>query len=59
MMTVSRKKMARGAECPSLPGCFSQGESREAVIVNIRETIESSVMYSNSDRLALPDNLTT
>ena len=25
------------AECPSLPGCVSQGKSKEEVIANIRE----------------------
>ena len=28
------------AECPSLPGCISQGETREQAIVNIREAID-------------------
>ncbi|MEO5348657.1 MAG: type II toxin-antitoxin system HicB family antitoxin [Magnetococcus sp. YQC-3] len=28
------------AECPSLPGCISQGETREEAIVNIREAIQ-------------------
>ena len=27
------------AECPSLPGCVSQGLTRQEVIVNIREAI--------------------
>ena len=27
------------AECPSLPGCVSQGTTREAAIENIREAI--------------------
>jgi predicted RNase H-like HicB family nuclease len=26
-------------ECPSLPGCVSQGKTREEAIVNIREAI--------------------
>ena len=26
-------------ECPSLPGCISQGETRDAAIANIREAI--------------------
>ena len=26
-------------ECPSLPGCISQGETREAAIANIKEAI--------------------
>ncbi|MBK8904094.1 MAG: type II toxin-antitoxin system HicB family antitoxin [Anaerolineaceae bacterium] len=28
------------AECPSLPGCISQGETREEAIQNIREAIQ-------------------
>jgi len=27
------------AECPSIPGCVSQGETREEALVNIREAI--------------------
>jgi predicted RNase H-like HicB family nuclease len=27
-------------ECPSLPGCSSQGETREAALSNIREAID-------------------
>jgi len=27
------------AECPSIPGCVSQGETREEAIANIREAI--------------------
>ena len=28
------------AECPSLPGCISQGKTREEAQVNIKEAIE-------------------
>jgi len=28
------------AECPSLPGCISQGKTREEAITNIREAIQ-------------------
>ncbi len=27
------------AECPSIPGCVSQGKNREEALVNIREAI--------------------
>jgi predicted RNase H-like HicB family nuclease len=27
------------AMCPSLPGCFSSGKTKEEVIINIREAI--------------------
>ena len=29
------------AECPSIPGCVSQGESRAEAIANVREAIEA------------------
>ncbi len=28
------------AECPSLPGCISQGKTREETLINIREAIQ-------------------
>jgi predicted RNase H-like HicB family nuclease len=28
------------AECPSLPGCNSQGRTKEEAVANIREAIE-------------------
>jgi predicted RNase H-like HicB family nuclease len=28
------------AECPSLPGCISQGKTREEALANIQEAIE-------------------
>lgn len=27
------------AECPSIPGCISQGETRDLALANIREAI--------------------
>lgn len=29
------------SECPSIPGCISQGDSREQALENIRDAIES------------------
>ena len=28
------------AECPSIPGCVSQGDTKEQALANIREAIE-------------------
>ena len=43
------------AECPSLPGCVSQGESREKAIANIREAIEGYVLALQDDKLPIPE----
>ncbi|MEN9735220.1 MAG: hypothetical protein RLZ45_3215 [Verrucomicrobiota bacterium] len=42
------------AECPSLPGCVSQGESREAAIANIREAIEGFILALREDGMEIP-----
>lgn len=31
------------AECPSLPGCMTQGKTREEALVNIKEAIALSL----------------
>ncbi len=43
------------AECPSLPGCISQGETREQAIANIREAIEGYVLTLKEDGLPVPE----
>jgi predicted RNase H-like HicB family nuclease len=43
------------AECPSLPGCISQGESREQAIANIREAIEGYIITLKEDNLPVPE----
>ena len=43
------------AECPSLPGCISQGETREQAITNIREAIEGYVLALQDDGLPVPE----
>ena len=42
------------AECPSLPGCVSQGTSREDAIVNIREAIQGYISALQEDGLPVP-----
>ncbi len=43
------------AECPSLPGCVSQGETREAAVENIREAIEGYILALKEDGLPVPE----
>ena len=42
------------AECPSLPGCVSQGRTREEAVTNIREAIEGYVLVLKDDGLPVP-----
>ena len=42
------------AECPSLPGCISQGKTREEAISNIREAIQGYVAALEQDHLPIP-----
>lgn len=43
------------AECPSLPGCISQGQNREDAVLNIREAIEGYTLALWEDGLPVPD----
>ena len=42
------------AECPSLPGCVSQGKTREAAIENIREANRLYILTLEGDNLPVP-----
>ncbi len=42
------------AECPSLPGCISQGETKDAAIANIQEAIREYVAALEEDGLPVP-----
>ncbi len=35
------------AECPSLPGCISQGKTHEEALVNIKEAITAWIWAEN------------
>ena len=43
------------AECPSLPGCISQGRTREGAITHIKEAIEGYINALKEDDLPIPD----
>lgn len=43
------------AECPSLPGCISQGKTKEEAIANIKQAIRGYVKALEEDRLPVPE----
>jgi predicted RNase H-like HicB family nuclease len=43
------------AECPSLPGCISQGETEEEAVANIKEAIEVYIEALEVDGLTVPE----
>lgn len=43
------------AECPSLPGCLSQGKTKEEAVGNIREAIRGYIAALEEDKLAIPE----
>ena len=44
------------AECPSLPGCVSQGRTREEAVENVKEAIAAYVESLQDDGLAVPED---
>ena len=44
------------AECPSLPGCISQGQSKKEVIKNIREAIQGYIEVLHQNGTPIPDD---
>ena len=45
------------AECPSLAGCISQGESRKAAIASVKEAIEAYITALEDDGLPVPEDI--
>ncbi len=44
------------AECPSLPGCISQGRTRQEAISNIREAIDGYIESLVKDGYPVPED---
>ncbi|MBX3083887.1 MAG: type II toxin-antitoxin system HicB family antitoxin [Anaerolineae bacterium] len=42
------------AECPSLPGCVSQGATYEAALANIKEAIDLWIEYAQEQGREIP-----
>ena len=43
------------AECPSLPGCVSQGATKQETIANIKESIKGYLLALEEDGLQAPE----
>ena len=43
-------------ECPSLPGCVSQGKNRAEAMKNIKDAIEAYVAALEEDDLEIPED---
>ena len=43
------------AECPSLPGCVSQGKNREKTLQNIKEAISCYIHTLEEDKISVPE----
>jgi len=42
-------------ECPSLPGCVSQGKTKKEAIANIKEAINGYIKALEEDRLTMSE----
>ena len=42
-------------ECPSLPGCISQGKNKEEAINNIKEAIQLYIETLKEDSISIPE----
>jgi predicted RNase H-like HicB family nuclease len=43
------------AECPSLPGCISQGKTKAEAVLNIKEAIHEYIAALEEDNLPVPE----
>ena len=44
-------------ECPSLPGCISQGKTKQEALANIKEAIEGYTAALEEDGLPVPKSV--
>ena len=44
------------AECPSLPGCISQGQSKKEAIKNIQEAVKGYIEVLQQDGNPIPED---
>lgn len=44
------------AECPTLPGCITQGKTKQATVCNIKEAIEAYIAALEADGIPIPED---
>jgi predicted RNase H-like HicB family nuclease len=44
------------AECPSLPGCVSQGKTKQEALQNVKDAIRGYVAALDEDGLPVPED---
>jgi len=42
------------AEVPSLPGCYSQGETVEETMINVKEAVETHILALEDEKEKIP-----
>ena len=50
-----RRGQLLGGEVPSLPGCISQGKTREEAVTNVKEAIDAYINALKEDGLTVPE----
>jgi len=43
------------AQCPSLPGCITQGKTKKEAIANVRKAIRGYIAALEKDHLPVPE----
>ena len=43
------------AECPSLPGCISQGQTKQEAVINIKKAVEIYIKALEEDGIPVPE----
>ncbi len=44
------------AECPTLPGCITQGKTKQATVSNIKEAIKAYIAALEADGIPIPED---